>query len=613
MGTMPPPQGNVNIYNDSRNGAYGEYGLGQGTKVFYMQVAFKPYELVNKINLIGEIRGSEKWSVPDLFQREVDEQRVNDDILPYLENKDLIKYFSPLTLTLLPIMDEVTGTSVVQEIPEIVEKEEEDEGGRIWVTLEAENLYKFKYAKDQPYYAEVSWNDSRIKPVAIDGQHRLSALKKRYAAAIQDESWEDYTKWSIPAVIFGLKKVEGESSTPSILEVVRNIFIYINKEAKPPTKNRNILLNDNSVNCILAQEVLEFSHQNDVRERNERDEAITPLLFYGWREDQIRGGQMAPSVAQLKTVTEIHGLIENYFLGEDFTPEQITNLSIEPDHELHEAMNNGAIHSENIKKTRKYLQKNILKGITHFFNNFEPYLNYSKGLRRLEEEKLKSSSNFANHAFHKLRFGTHQGLDTDRAAIDIEYRTIISEIITLKNRCIPDLIDLDISLRGIICAFENLRIRHRTELNSDNWLEYSKWFTNMVNIMYRDGWFNNGMPDEKKNLYKQIIEDHNSRTINYRFEDVKKAAGTFFTLIIGAYGKKNSDFPGICWDEIQVTYIAEILNTLQGGYKRQAKTELQGTPGVLVSEITERSRVMGDEYAREHLTRIESAINRIAS
>jgi hypothetical protein len=611
MPTMPPPQGNGNIYNDHRKGTYGEYGMGQGTKVFYIQVAFNPSELVKKINLIGEIRGSEKWSVPDLFQREVDEQRVNDDILPYLENQNLIKYFSPLTLTLLPIMDAVTGTSVVQEIPEIVEKEEE-EGGRIWVTLEAENLYKFKYAKDEPYYAEVSWNDSKIKPVAIDGQHRLSALKKRYLAAKQDESWADYTKWSIPAVIFGLKKVEGEGSTPSILEVVRKIFIYINKEAKPPTKNRNILLNDNSVNCILAQEVLEFSHQNDVRERNERDEAITPLLFYGWREDQIRRGQMVPSPAQLKTVTEIHGLIESYLLGEDFTPEQITSLSIEPDHELHEAMNNGGIHSENIKKTRKYLQENILKGITHFFNNFEPYLNYSNGLRRLEEEKL-NSSNLANHAFHKLRFGTHQGLDTDRGAIENEFNTIISEIITLKNQYIPNLIDLDISLRGIICAFANLRIRYRTELGSDNWLEYSKWFTDMLNRMYRDGWFENNMPDDKKNLYRQITEDHNSRTINYRFEDVKKGAGTFFTLIIGAYGKKNSNFPGGCWDEIQETYIAEILNTLQGGYKRQAKVELQGTPGVLVSDLTEQSRVIGDEHAREHLTRIESAINGIAS
>jgi hypothetical protein len=612
MATMPPPQGNVNIYNDSRNGTYGEYGMGQGTKVFYMQVAFKPSELVNKINLIGEIRGSEKWSVPDLFQREVDEQRVNDEILPYLESQDLIKYFSPLTLTLLPIMNEATGTSVIQEIPKIVEKEEEDEVGRIWVTLEAENLYKFKYAKDQPYYAEVSWNDSKIKPVAIDGQHRLSALKKRYAAATQDESWEDYTKWSIPAVIFGLKKVDGEGSTPSILEVVRNIFIYINKEAKPPTKNRNILLNDNSVNCILAQEVLEFSHQNDVRERNERNEAITPLLFYGWREDQIRGGQRVSSVAQLKTVTEIHGLIENYLLGEDFSPEQITNLSIEPDHELHEAMNNAGIHSENIKKTRKYLQENILKGITHFFNNFEPYLNYSNGLRRLEEEKL-NGSNFAKHAFHKLRFGNHQGLDTDRAAIENEYNTIISRIITLKNECIPDPIDLDITLRGIICAFANLKIRYMAERKNDDWLEYAIWFTDMVNIMYRDGWFENDMPDDKQDLYKQITTDHNSRIINYRFEDVKKAGGAFFTLLIGAYGEKNSNFPGECWDEIQRTYSPELLNTLESGYKRQAKTELQAEPGVLVAEITEQSRVRGNQYAEEHLIRIQNVISEIVS
>ena len=107
----------------------------------------------------------------------------------------------------------------------------------------------------------------------VDGQHRLSALKKYYKDTRGGRQWDDFIEWKIPAVIFGLR-AEKSGRAPSILEVVRNIFIYINKEAKPPTRYRNILLSDNSVNCILTQELLEVSHANDVKEKNEREKKL---------------------------------------------------------------------------------------------------------------------------------------------------------------------------------------------------------------------------------------------------------------------------------------------------------------------------------------------------
>ena len=605
---MAPPKTDNTKQYIFRNGSYGEYGLGQGTKVFYMQVAFMPQDL-DKICLIGDIKGSEKWSVPDLFQREVDERRVNHEILPYLENENLIKYFSPLTLTLLPIRDDKSGSSVVKEIPLLTEKEEKEDG-ETWVVFEAESLYKFRYVKDKPYYAEVSWNGSKVKPVAVDGQHRLSALKKRYNDSRGDGQWDDFASWSIPAVIFGLKSVDNNSS-PSILEVVRNIFIYINKEAKAPTKNRNILLSDNSVNCILSQEILEISHQNDVKEPKERNKDITPLLFYGWREDQIQSSASNRSAAHVKTVEEIYGLISHFLIGEDFSPDQLSNLNITPTHELYKPIHDKNFTSETLNKIRSHLKGDILKGITHFFINFKPYKVYTEKLRLLENQKTSESA-LANHAFSRLRFGVDHGLDSDKDAIDFEYKNIIADILRDKSQ-IPDFIDMDICLRGILCAFGKLRIIFNDDKSNESWLVFSKWFTKIINLAFDDQWFADDMHDTKYKMYRHITYDHNENTQNYRFGDVPTALGSFMTLLLGAYGKKHTDFPSEdTWNDIQKELLDSLSNTLEKGYRREAKVILQSNPEILASELNSKVKKEAEKMAKNQMKKIETLLNKIS-
>src|SRR5262245_43549992 len=99
------PNGHTDGYNQNLEGFFGEFGEGRDVRICYLQTGLEPSSL-SKVTLIGELPGSEKWPVRYLFQREVDRWRVERSIIPYVEDKDKVKFFPPITLTLLPVEDQ---------------------------------------------------------------------------------------------------------------------------------------------------------------------------------------------------------------------------------------------------------------------------------------------------------------------------------------------------------------------------------------------------------------------------------------------------------------------------------------------------------------------------
>ena len=182
-------------------------------------------------------------------------------------------------------------------------------------------------------YGFVDWNESKTKLVAIDGQHRLTALKR--LKADNDHAQEGgLGDWRIPVVILGFRSTGATDDEPgSLLEAVRRIFVHINREAKQPSRARTILLTDESVNAIATQELLQRSHSNDVLPAPERDPEILPLLFYDWRGEEV-GGKPLPAPAAVKSAEEIHDWIADLILGPDFSDDQGFSLGIEATSDL---------------------------------------------------------------------------------------------------------------------------------------------------------------------------------------------------------------------------------------------------------------------------------------
>ena len=173
MSTSPPltkPK-----YNHELPGVYGQFGTGAGVRAFYLQSVLTPVQLDEWVSLISDIHGSERWPVRDLFQRDVDNDRISDSLLPYLQDVQKIKFFNPLTLTLLPM--EENSDRVLTQMPRVVESSMQEDDHE-WLLLERPNYHRIRWVKDNPHYAVLEWSDIRTKLVAIDGQHRLSALKR---------------------------------------------------------------------------------------------------------------------------------------------------------------------------------------------------------------------------------------------------------------------------------------------------------------------------------------------------------------------------------------------------------------------------------------------------
>src|SRR5262245_8271177 len=95
------PSVTLHAYNQLVYGYFGELGSPRfGVRFF--QTALHVSE-INKLTLVAEIPDSEQWPVRELFQRDVDAERVSDGLIPYFKKAEKIKFFNPLTIALLPI------------------------------------------------------------------------------------------------------------------------------------------------------------------------------------------------------------------------------------------------------------------------------------------------------------------------------------------------------------------------------------------------------------------------------------------------------------------------------------------------------------------------------
>ena len=348
-----PPKKSTPRYTRQLDGVYGEFGSGGTYRAFYIQSAILPRQL-EWISLISDIPGSERWSVRDLFQRDVDDKRVTDQLLPYLTNSKQLRFFNPLTLTILPMEDH--GNKVLTQMPRMhVRDDDWYRQGEKWKCLERENYYRVRWRidgdEDGVHFGTIEWNEARSRLVAIDGQHRVSALQR----ILKDDfpaARQDLVNWHIPAVIVSFRAGSLDVEPPGVLETVRGIFVSINKEAQKVNEAKQILLSDGSVNSVFTQELLERSHSNDLAASEARTPERLPLLFFDWRGEES-GGLRVGSPAAIKDVVEIRAWFENYLLGKDFDGVQETALGVNPTHELHDAFHDRLLDSRAQTALRK--------------------------------------------------------------------------------------------------------------------------------------------------------------------------------------------------------------------------------------------------------------------
>ncbi len=608
---MPPPPVKDHLFNQRLAGAYGEFGAGSGVSALYLQTALDPAQL-DHISLVSDIEGSEQWPVRDLFQRDVDLERVTHNLIPYLESEDKVRFFNPLTLTLLPVS---TGAgSIVAAMPRLTKRKQRisGEGEAPWHCLTHGDHYRVRWMEGHFEYGVLEWSDARTRLVAVDGQHRLSALKRMWRSG-----YRQLRQWRIPAVIVTFRSQGSAKNLPRLVDVVRKIFVYINTTAQVVSVARQILLSDESPSAICTQEILERSHQNDLRPLAGRDPDRVPLLFYDWTGKERLGRRVAAPAA-VKSVEELRDWLRYYILGcefkndgevDEFSQQARTALGIVPPDPLHRAFtsvrNTGVqkLNHADSERLRERFRKRILPAIEHILQTFRPFASYVKGLRELERDyRDDAKSDLASHAFEELRFGSNRADDPIKEAVGKELHTIRGRIEELKKEHLTGPIGLDIGMRGVMAAFGALRER----FDNPDWSKYGKRFAIGLNGLFDAGWLKQG----RRELL-HIAEDHNDTIVNYRFSQVPDALGAYLELLVAAYGGPWPKTWTTDWEGWRETLLETLENTVLRGYKKQIRPGLKeefpegGKP--LTDAVNRKAR---KEAARD-IRRLRQALDRI--
>jgi hypothetical protein len=602
---MPLPPIAELTYNKQKLGYFGELGNGAYARIRFLQSAVTKDELDN-ITLIENIPGSERWNIQDLFQRDVDMVRVEQSILPYLADPTKVKFFNPLTLVLLPISP-ITGA--VDADVQYVEPESFDKEGHSYSRYERKGLFCYDVHKEVPAYSELRWNDKKVKLVAIDGQHRLSALK----------FWKDVPgpkaldAWQIPVVILGVFREDSEPThaPAKLLEIVRKTFVYINTRAEEVNEARRILLDDEELQAVCTQEFVQASHANDCLPDDAMDTRKLPLLFFDWR-GQVRwrkddaGAEVVAPGSVIKII-ELHDWLSEYVLGD--APDTVLELD-DLDPPLSDAYRDrSALTSEDTKRVRERFMSVLYPGVSQLLEGFEPYRKYVEKIRAFEKAKRQESEG-AGYAFQKLRFGSHPVLlGQMKELADNAFETIVSQLARMRQDCFDELIERDIGMRAVMCAFGTLKgSRDAFAKKTLGWKEHAAWFVPRINAVYKAGWLKeySELKNEQSKMLTHICFDPSGGIVNYKIVDVPRALGALLALLVVHHNldEFTAEHRAELWD----AYSDGLGTTLRKGFRKEQRAKLrdtfEGTQPEFIAEVNQKADA--DVKARLKLIRTKT-------
>lgn len=272
---LPPPQ---NKYTEPLLFVPGTYHLSQVGQVPYFSAVMPLQDLVEQIKLVEDIPEESRlaWSLEELFQRDIDWDRVENDIVNgYLRDQNKLSFFNSLTIALLP----QNGFKIEDNYgsPESRPSPTYENGG--WTQIDVGNICVETNSGGS--IGLVRWHKEKIFPVAIDGQHRLAALKEYCTYLTPGVSLELNTK--IPLIFLILDERVGFKGNPenSLIETLREIFIDLNRNARVVAKSRLILLDDLDVQSFCVRTLLAGSSRDSCPD-------TLPLSMVTWREDEAK-------------------------------------------------------------------------------------------------------------------------------------------------------------------------------------------------------------------------------------------------------------------------------------------------------------------------------------
>lgn len=319
----------------------GEFALWRYTIPYFSTLV--PWDFArNEFTLIEKIpaMARDESTVAELFQRDIDWKRIDDDLVRYLRNDSRPQFFNALTLALLPKEGDAFATNYETDTDFDPLPDSDLEPTAVQI-----GGIQLQYYKDSGETAgKLRWDSKQIYAVAVDGQHRLAAIME--LGDKPDPKKRDRTL--IPAIILvphpdaGLELPTEPTVQQTTTNTLRRIFIDLNKNAKSISRTRLILLDDQDVHRQCLRRLI----GRKLSEHTE--EGRLPLALVDWISDKrnkIDSGPFLTTVLLLEQL--VHEILGRFPLA-NFSEPYAGEIENDADAELED-------YENELEKVRKWL------------------------------------------------------------------------------------------------------------------------------------------------------------------------------------------------------------------------------------------------------------------
>ncbi|MFE5627828.1 hypothetical protein [Streptomyces sp. NPDC056543] len=276
--------------------------------------------LTKSLAPVREVMEAGDLDFNQLLQRDLDDHRVAVNLIPYLLDLKPTgpAFFPPIVAVLLPFRSkrpsffESLGQQAVVE----------DDGAR-WQQEQAGASFRVQRlvgADDRLHSANLGklwWDDSKAQLVVLDGQHRAMALlavertmtkswqnsgvggrfrsfyENQVIQALRDFGDVDLSRIEVPVTVCWFPEETGEQAKPH--EAARKLFVDVNKEARPPSESRIILLSDAELSNVLTRRMLSEL-------RNDTSDSLLPIYAVEYDNPEVNSTRPA----RWSVLTNIH-------------------------------------------------------------------------------------------------------------------------------------------------------------------------------------------------------------------------------------------------------------------------------------------------------------------
>lgn len=327
-------------WTDNRLSIYGSYRWLNKTPVHYFSTVLSVLDLHDYVRLMGEIPGVEAWGFDALFQRTLSDDRVTEIARFYLKNPARFKFFPPLTIAVLPFSSNVISRTYVQPHFDLTQG---NPGMRLTIPG-MEITFPLHTNEDLPdagIPAMIRWNMSQFSAVALDGQHRVAALRQCLPRSDMLAQSAD-----VPAtlIVFDPCLPEGRD----LLRLTRELFVDVNRTARPVDETRLILLDDRDVARRTARSMIyqTFTEDGEIRPIafSEMDGGSSVKVLPGVPQEcvDLLADRQSADVTSLKpwqftSAFILHRVIQHFLLMDSFGVfEDMLDAESLPDEEYRE-------------------------------------------------------------------------------------------------------------------------------------------------------------------------------------------------------------------------------------------------------------------------------------